>query len=164
VQFEFAEHAAWNSKGKVESPEGTPAQGVGRVKEVWASTGRRATPTHDLHHAGNARSAEPLAAKHARENPPQLPVPTIKKKKERKQRQAKHRHPPTKQLTTPTEVCGPCQCQPPSCRERTGGAVVLEGKPRVVTLVVRRNPGSAVPRFQARLRAQRRDARAVGSA
>jgi hypothetical protein len=46
---------------------------------------------------------------------------------------------PTKQLLTSTAVCGPGGREQRSRRERTDiGAVVLEGKPRVVVLIVLR--------------------------
>jgi hypothetical protein len=47
---------------------------------------------------------------------------------------------PTKKLLTSTAVCGPGGREQRSRRERTDiGAVVLEGKPRVVVLIVLRS-------------------------
>jgi hypothetical protein len=166
VQFEFAEHGARNSKGKGRKPRwdaraaGTACQRrLGRRPRIHRQardSDARPPPRREMPTPQN------LSHRNMQERTPHnCPSPQSKKKKKEKTGKT---FSPTKQLTTPTAVCGPGRRQSPSCRERTGGAVVLEGKPRVVTLVVRRNPRSAVPRFQARLRAQRRDARAVGSA
>jgi hypothetical protein len=58
-------------------------------------------------------------------------------RKTRKEKTDKDRHSPTKQLLTSTVVYGPNWREHRSRRERVDiGAVVLEGKPRVVVLVV----------------------------
>ncbi|KAJ7289602.1 hypothetical protein C8J57DRAFT_1459537 [Mycena rebaudengoi] len=137
-------------RARAQSPDGTFVGRVERVKEGWgdirASTSRRGTAMHDLRvrpakqhpsHAGNPRFAGPLAPKDVTENPQNPASPQSKKQGEK--RQAKDRHSPTK--TT--------------ARFRTDGAVVLEGRPRVVVLVLLRLG------FGVHLRAQRRDSRAL---
>ncbi|KAJ7770064.1 hypothetical protein B0H16DRAFT_1452426 [Mycena metata] len=149
-EVQYAEQSVGNSKGKAQSPDRTPAQRIGRVKDRWvdirASTGKRGTAMHDLRvrpakrHPSHVEkcslrgASRPETCKRER----QIPRPTTEKKKGKKG-QAKNRHSPTKQLPTSTAVGGPGRREQRRRQERTGGgAVVFEDRPRVVVLVVLR--------------------------
>ncbi|KAF8143426.1 hypothetical protein K438DRAFT_1945819 [Mycena galopus ATCC 62051] len=124
---------------RAQSPDGTPAQPVERVKEGWgdvrASTGKRGTATQDLRislakrhpsHAGKCPFRRTSRTETRKREAPQFRVPRIKNIKKR-------------------------QCVALATR----GAVVLEDRPPIVVFILVRLG------FLARLRAQWRNARAV---
>jgi hypothetical protein len=82
-------------RARAQSPDATPTQRVKHVKEGWgevrtsaAKRERDARP--EKQYAENARPAEPLAPKHARENPHNTASPQSKKTKKEKRKVATH--------------------------------------------------------------------------
>jgi hypothetical protein len=76
-------------RARAQSPDGTPAQRVERLKEGWsdvrASTGKRGTTMHDLRvHLGSLRRASRTET--CKRAPPNSRIPTTEKNKERKDR------------------------------------------------------------------------------
>jgi hypothetical protein len=127
-------------RARAESPDRTPVQRVERVEKGWgdvrSSTGKRGTATHDLHHM-EMPAPQNLSHRNMQERTPKIPHRHNRKNEERKDSPIKDS--PIKQLLTSTAVCGPGGREQRSRRERTDiGTVVLEGKPRVVVLIVLR--------------------------
>ncbi|KAJ6533608.1 hypothetical protein B0H19DRAFT_1081026 [Mycena capillaripes] len=112
-------------RARAQGPDRTLVERVDRLKEGWgdvrASTVKRGTATQDLR--VGPRKATPL---------PRREMPARKKEKT-----GKARHSPMKYLRTFAAVCGPGRREQRSRREGTGGTVVLEGRPRIVILVLR---------------------------
>jgi hypothetical protein len=90
-------------RARAESPDGTPVQRVERVKKGWgdvrASTGKRGTTTHGLHHM-EMPAPQNLSHRNMQERSPKIPHRDNRKNEERKDS-------PAKQLPTSTAVCGP---------------------------------------------------------
>ncbi|KAJ7444698.1 hypothetical protein FB451DRAFT_1189492 [Mycena latifolia] len=76
-------------RARAQSLDGTPAQRVVRVKQGWcdvrASTGKRGTATHDLHHAGKCPLCETSRTATCKREPP-----AIRKNNDRKDRKRSH--------------------------------------------------------------------------
>jgi hypothetical protein len=104
--------------------------------DVRGSAGKRGSATHDLRvrpsHAGKCPLGRTSRTETCKREPQDSASP--QSFKQGKNRQAKDRHSPTKQLPTSTAVCGPGRREQRSRRERAGGAVVVEDRPRVVVL------------------------------
>jgi hypothetical protein len=87
-------------RARAESPDGTPVQRAERAKKGWgdvrASTGKRGTATHDLHHT-EMPAPQNLSHRNMQERSPKIPHRHNRKNEERKDS-------PTKQLRTSTAV------------------------------------------------------------
>ncbi|KAJ6466233.1 hypothetical protein C8R45DRAFT_1020988 [Mycena sanguinolenta] len=73
-------------RARAQSLDGTPAQRVVHVKHGWcdvrASTGKRGTATHDLHHAGKCPLCRTFRTATCKREPPKYTSPQLKKQVE----------------------------------------------------------------------------------
>ncbi|KAJ7909455.1 hypothetical protein B0H13DRAFT_1877739 [Mycena leptocephala] len=109
-------------RARVQSPDATSKK-AGRRLHIRSQAGpRRTTRKTASLHAENARPAEPLAPKHARENP-KIVHPTLK---QGKKREAKDRHSPTHERTAHFHRTSRCSC----CGKRLMRVAVADGDDR----------------------------------